>query len=212
MKFPTSLRIAAILGVFVAGTAQAQGPSCTADSTTTSPGSGYGASKVNPICGVRDSVVATVPHILQLSLTAASTSLGAITDAEFAAFAADSTNPNAWTWTLGPQVTAKGNRPFLVYARAGSATWTYETTAEADSYAKGAGTKPASDLAVLAHTAAAAAAAGFTQLAANADYTVIPSTPGGVVTKYMQYRTGWRYETDRPGKYSLPIIYTIVGQ
>lgn len=210
MKVTTTLRLAALLGVVAfAGTAQAQ--SCLATNLTNAVG--RTASAATPNCDVNNTASATVQHVLRLTLGSTTTSLGTIGETAFDSTAA-AVDENGWPWALGPTLSAKGNRPYNVYIRAGAAAWTFVaggtftgTSVTTDP------NKPSSDLAVLLAPSGTVAAqsTGFAALSTT-DVAFITQAAGSVQNRQIQYRAAWNYATDVPGTYSIPVVYTIVGQ
>jgi hypothetical protein len=217
MKVTTTLRLAALLGVVAfAGTAQAQA-SC--DATSTGPITyTTGAptpSAANPACDVGDAMTANVQHVLRLELATNTTNLGPVTQTQFDATAA-AANLNAWPFTLGPEIVAKGNRAFKVYVRSENANfgWTGGGTYNVGATLTANPNKPIGDFAyaVADSGVTGALTSGFTALTTS-DAQVLSQAPkGGRLVKQMHYRTAWKYENDIPGDYTLTVVYTIVGQ
>ncbi|HEY0994523.1 MAG TPA: hypothetical protein VGD77_00900 [Gemmatimonadaceae bacterium] len=217
MKFTTTLRLAALFGVVAsAGTAQAQA-NCNATSTgpiTFATGAPT-PTAANPACDVGDAMTATVQHVLRLEIASNTTNLGTIGQVQFDS-TANAANMNAWPFTLGPEISAKGNRAFKVYVRSTGANWgwtgggTYNVGATLTANPN----KPIGDFvyAVADSGVTGALASGYAALT-QTDAEILSQAPkGGRLVKQMHYRTAWKYENDIPGNYALTVVYTIVGQ
>jgi hypothetical protein len=214
MKFTTTLRLAALFGVVAsAGTAQAQA-SCNATNTgpiTYTTGAPT-PSAANPACDVGDAMTATVQHVLRLEIATSATNLGPVGQTTFDSTSA-AADLNAWPFTLGPELVAKGNRPFKVYMRSENGTWGWTAQSTYSNLTTNPN-KPIGDFAyaVADSGVTGALTSGFAALTTTDAQILSQATTGGRLKKQMHYRTAWKYENDIPGDYALTVVYTIVGQ
>ena len=144
-------------------------------------------------CGVPGSVSMTAGRVVQLQMTAGSTSLTAPTPADFDA---------GFNATTGPTLTVSANAPWTLSLRAVAATWTATNTSPG---APARTTKPAADL-----KWSTASNGSFSALTtADANLVTGSATASHATTLYFQTLYSWTLDT--PGNYSMSIVLTLTS-
>ena len=143
-------------------------------------------------CSLTLNVSLTPTDVLRLTVSTTSSNLGTPVESDYTA---------GFLAANGPSVTVKANRAFHVALKAGGATFGYTPVGGLTNP-----NKPASDL-----KWGLTAGGSFTGLTTS-DVTAFsgsasPTTAGTV--QAMFYRTSLAYGTDKPGSYSLSVIFTL---
>jgi len=142
-------------------------------------------------CTVGHSVTATVPSILNLTLSTATTALTNPAEADFdVAAGVDNT---------GPVVTLKSNKSASVTISTAATNWTYVGT--------GTVSKSAGDLRW--RTATTGGAAPGTSISSTP--AVLLAAGKGNRSATVTWNTRWFVATDEPGDYSLATVFTLVA-
>lgn len=175
-----SRAMATLIGVMTIGVAASAGAQCSA--------SGAPAS-----CSSPGSVSMTAGRVVQLQVSAGSTSLTPPTPADFDA---------GFNSTAGPTLTVSANAPWTLALRASSATWTATNTSPG---APARATKPAGDL-----KWSTSAGGAYSALSAT-DVTLVSgsATANSATTLYFQTLYSWTLDT--PGNYSLAVVLTLTA-
>ena len=144
-------------------------------------------------CGVPGSVSMTAGRVVQLQMSAGSTSLTAPTPTDFDA---------GFNSTTGPTLTVSANAAWTLHIRAAAASWTGTNTSPG---APARTNKPAGDLewAISSGGPFAALTASDANLVAGA------ATASDATTLYFQTLYNWTLDT--PGNYSLSIVLTLTA-
>lgn len=144
-----------------------------------------------PSCSINNTASVTVPVVLKLTLSSATTSLTAPTVADYeAGFVNDA----------GPTATVEANRSWTLSVKSDPAVWTLSSGGANIAKAAGdlqwsvTGGAPFTLLTLLNVPAAAGTAGGS-------------GAPGHSVS--FTYHTLWSFLTDTPGTYTLTIVYTL---
>ena len=176
-------RVLPLLAALVFGGGRVAAQSCTA-----SLSGGAGTCSTAPV-----NVTLTIGNVVQLSLSATSTTLTSPGVADYdAGFVANT----------GPTATMLCNGPCRLQVSAATATWTGTTTVPS---APARANKPASDL-----TWSTSAAGPFTGLTTTpATVQSLSATAGSSTTLY--YRTLYSWGLDTPGNYSLTVVVTLAS-
>jgi hypothetical protein len=202
----------ALFGVFILPTAALHAQTCLASSPTTAP-----------TCNVPLNAVATVSHLLQLTVAGgAQTNLASPTAATYDSSAAAGSSPAQYPVGAnpGPTVTVKANRGWQLTVGAGnSGYWNFTPDATYQMCRPLGGTYPtcsgssnntagklSTDLAWSIDPNNA-----FAGLATTAS-TIVSNSTGSTATFTLYYRVKWLYASDVPGTYSLPVVFTVTGQ
>lgn len=144
-------------------------------------------------CSVNVTTSVTIPVILRLTVSSATTTV----TVNEAAYNAGSTT------TTGPTLTVKSNQAWRVQISSSASFW---TAANTDPGAPARTTKPLSDL-EWRNTTAGGSFAAITGTATN----LFTGNATGGSTAALEFKTYWSYLTDTPGAYSLPLTLTIIS-
>lgn len=175
-----------------------------------------------PTCNVSLNAVATVQHLLQLTVAGgAQTNLASPLATTYDSSAAAGSSPALYPVGAnpGPTVTVKANRGWQLTVSAGAANWTFTPDATYQMCRPLGGSYPSC-------TGSSTGTAGkiSTDLAWSIDpdnafaglstaaSTIVSNSTGSTATFTLYYRVKWLYASDVPGKYSLPVVFTVTGQ
>jgi hypothetical protein len=140
-------------------------------------------------CNLSLGISLTPTDVLRLTLSATSTNLGTPVESDYTA---------GFRAATGPSVTVKANRSYHVAIKANTATFGYTPVGGLSNP-----NKPAGDL-----QWGLTAAGTFTALATS-DITAINGTATAGSVQSMFYRTSLAYATDKPGTYTLTVLFTL---
>jgi hypothetical protein len=144
-------------------------------------------------CSINTSTSLTVPRILQLTVAPSPTTLTTPTSTDFDA---------GYSSGVGPTVTVRANTAWTLQVRAQAATWTATNTVAGVTARTN---KPSTDLQF-----SGSAGGPFTALSNVTSITTTgAATANTVQTEY--YRVLWSWTLDKPGSYSLTVLYTITS-
>lgn len=173
-----------------------------------------------PTCSEPLNAVATVSHLLQLTVSGgAQTTLASPAVAAYDSSASASSANQYPVGATGPTVTVKANRGWRLTVSAQNDDWTFAPDATYQQCRPGGGTYSSctgSSTAVAGKSAADLA----WSLNANTAFAGLTSTPalissnttGSSASYTLYYRVRWLYASDVPGTYTLPVVFTVTGQ
>jgi hypothetical protein len=144
-------------------------------------------------CGLPGSVSMTAGRVVQLQMSAGSTSLTAPTPTDFDA---------GFNSTTGPTLTVSANAAWTLHIRAAAATWTATNTSPG---VPARINKPAADLKWSTASSGSFAALGTT----DTNLVGGTATAGSATTLYFQTLYDWTLDT--PGSYSMSIVLTLTS-
>jgi len=143
-------------------------------------------------CTVNVTLRAPIPFAAQISASASTTDIGQLTTADL--IPGQATGAKEFT---GPVITAQANFAWTLTIRAASASWTYSGT--------GSPSKPASDLGWRLGTSGSYAAM------TTSGATLISGALGESRSTPIYFRTTWRWTSEPPGSYELPLTLTLAA-
>jgi len=201
----------ALIGIVVFPSAALHAQTCNATTPTAAP-----------TCNVSLNAVATVSHLLQLTVTGGSqTNLASPLATTYDSSAAAGSTPGLYPVGAnpGPTVVVKANRGWQLTISAGASNWTFTPDATyhlcrplGGSYptCTGSSNSTAGELSTdLAWSIDPVNA--FAGLSTTAS-TIVSNSTGSTATFTLYYRVKWLYASDVPGTYTVPVVFTVTGQ
>lgn len=143
-------------------------------------------------CTVNVTLQAPIPFTAQITSSTPTTDVGTLTASDLVPGQAVGTRE-----FTGPTISARANFAWSLTIRAGSATWSYT--------GEGSPTKSASDLAWRTAPTNAYTAASTTGA------TLLTGALGELRSTPLLFRTTWRWATEPPGSYALPLTLTLAA-
>jgi hypothetical protein len=143
-------------------------------------------------CTVNVTLRAPIPFVAQISASSSTSDIGLLTASDLVPGQSSGTKTFS-----GPVVTAQANFAWSLTIRAANATWTYSGA--------GAPAKPASDLAWRVGTS------GAFDTMTTSGATLMSGSLGESLSVSVNFRTTWRWTTEPPGAYELPLTLTMAA-
>lgn len=143
-------------------------------------------------CTVNVALSAPIPFVAQISTSSSTSDIGLLTAADLVLGQSEGSKTFS-----GPVVTAQANFAWSLTIRAANTTWTYSGA--------GAPAKPATDLAWRIGNTGPFAAMTMTGA------TLISGALGESLSVSVNFRTTWRWASEPPGTYELPLTLTMAA-